>query len=232
MNHGASKVSAWLVMLSLAGCTSVPKAPTVSANGRTPINAKAEVDLQSCRSDLNNTKLLLGETARLADSASTSLSQVTARCAVSRSMAAPYAQPAPQANAAPVATGPAQSWTGNTVFVLRFGFGSCEINLTDTSAIELSDAARTAQLIVIRGRTDGRTDTAGEARVAKARAEAVRSYLVAQGIDTARIRATYQATGDFIADNQTEAGRALNRRAEIEVYQTQPLHQTLALVEQ
>ena len=221
MKHGAFCVGVWVVVLAVTGCSAVPKPPTVSGTGRIPVNTPLEVDLQACKSELTNTKLMLGESSRLADSATATLSQMAARCTVPRT-----GQSGAITAQIPATTSP--SAVGSAVYVLHFGFGRSSINLTEASAIALSDAVKTAQLIVIRGRTDGFTDTAGETRVAKARAEAVQQYLVALGIDPARIRATHQAAGDFVANNDTEAGRAMNRRAEIEVYQTMPTQHMLA----
>jgi hypothetical protein len=42
-------------------------------------------------------------------------------------------------------------------------------------------------------------------------------------VDPARIRATYQPTGDYVADNTSLSGRGLNRRVEIELYRAAPV---------
>lgn len=69
-------------------------------------------------------------------------------------------------------------------------------------------------------------------RIARDRAAAVRDYLVAAGVDPARIRATYQPAGDHIADNVSASGRHLNRRVEIEMYRALPVALTTAAVAQ
>jgi outer membrane protein OmpA-like peptidoglycan-associated protein len=51
----------------------------------------------------------------------------------------------------------------------------------------------------------------------------VRDYLVAAGVDPARIRATYQPAGDHLADNVSAGGRGLNRSVEIELYRALPV---------
>jgi outer membrane protein OmpA-like peptidoglycan-associated protein len=51
----------------------------------------------------------------------------------------------------------------------------------------------------------------------------VRDYLVAAGVDPARIRATYQPAGDHVAENASASGRGLNRRVEIELYRALPV---------
>lgn len=218
-----------ITVLCAACASPPPKAPTLNGHNRTPVNSQAYVDLQACKTDLNNTKLLLNETARLADSASSALSQMSAQCA------APRLAPSSAPRAASGAPSFLQSGSGsatpnqvNTVFVLRFPYAGSAVELADKSAIALSEAAKAAQLIVIRGRTDGAKETPGELRVAKARALAVKEYLLAQGVEEQRIRTTYQAVGDHAADNSTEDGRALNRRAEVEVYFTRPVELQLA----
>ena len=85
------------------------------------------------------------------------------------------------------------------------------------------DEAKAAPLVVLRGRTDGLSDSSGESRIAQARANAVRDYLIAAGVDPTRIRATHQPSGDHVADNRNPQGRNLNRRVEIEVYRALPL---------
>ena len=51
----------------------------------------------------------------------------------------------------------------------------------------------------------------------------MRDYLVAAGVDAARIRTTHQPSGDHLADNRNTQGRNLNRRVEIEVYRVTPV---------
>jgi adhesin transport system outer membrane protein len=62
------------------------------------------------------------------------------------------------------------------------------------------------------------TDSIGSARynrrLSRRRAEAMKSFLVEQGIDAARITASGMGESDPVADNDTEEGRALNRRGE------------------
>ena len=77
-------------------------------------------------------------------------------------------------------------------------------------------------------RTDGTADSSAESRIAQARANAVRDYLVASGVDPTRIRTTHQPSGDHLADNRNPQGRSLNRRVEIEVYRTLPIAQQTA----
>jgi outer membrane protein OmpA-like peptidoglycan-associated protein len=111
---------------------------------------------------------------------------------------------------------------GNRVHTVHFRFGSAQVDLPPLAAKALIEDARLAPLVAVRGRTDGVSDTAAEARVARMRAAAVSDFLIAAGVQATRIRATYQAAGDHVADNSSSSGRALNRRVEIEIYQAAP----------
>ena len=71
--------------------------------------------------------------------------------------------------------------------------------------------------LVVNGFTDSSGSAEFNARLSQQRAEAMRTYLVSQGIDPGRV--SYQGMGESrpIASNQTEEGRAKNRRVEINV---------------
>jgi outer membrane protein OmpA-like peptidoglycan-associated protein len=56
-----------------------------------------------------------------------------------------------------------------------------------------------------------------DARIALGRALSARNYLIEHGVSPDKITVDSQADGDFIAPNDTKAGRALNRRVEIEL---------------
>ena len=66
---------------------------------------------------------------------------------------------------------------------------------------------------------EGHTDSVGSDAYNEAlgqrRADAVRDYLVAQGIDAGRISTTSYGESKPAADNSTPEGRAENRRVEI-----------------
>ncbi len=68
---------------------------------------------------------------------------------------------------------------------------------------------------------DGHTDNTGRAtlnnRLSRQRAEAVRRALIDRGIAAGRLEATGHGALKPVADNETEAGRARNRRIEIKV---------------
>ena len=51
----------WLLLVS--SCSSPPKPPTVDESRRRPVNTAMAIELQSCRSDLANTRILATERA-------------------------------------------------------------------------------------------------------------------------------------------------------------------------
>lgn len=69
--------------------------------------------------------------------------------------------------------------------------------------------------IEIRGYTDNVGNENSNTKLSKARADAVRIWLVKKGIDALRIQAYGYGSKNPIADNNTEEGRIRNRRIEI-----------------
>ena len=195
------------LLLLLGSCGSPPKPPRVDESVKRPANSAISVELQVCKSNLQNTHILATESSRLAEIASANLERVSAR------------QQAIAARAALSTT----SAPANSIFTIHFEFGSTRVAVPVGMASPLVDNARIAPLVVLRGRTDGASDSAAESHIARARAAAVRDYLVGAGVDPARIRATYQPAGDHTADNSSPSGRGMNRRVEIEVYRALPV---------
>jgi len=187
-----------LAMLLSACGSPPPKPPEVDESTRRPANTSSAVELQVCRSNLQNTRILANEASRAAD--------------ITRAQAALVAQ----------TQQPATPAEGNAVHLLLFGFGSSRLEVPQAEAQRIVEAARTAPLVVLRGRTDGLRENGADSRIARERTAAVQAWLIASGVDPSRIRATWQPVGDTVADNTTEAGRTLNRRVEIEIYRTAP----------
>ena len=71
----------------------------------------------------------------------------------------------------------------------------------------------------LRVTVEGHTDSVGSAaynqKLSERRAQAVKRYLVRQGIDPSRITTEGYGKSRPIASNETEEGRAKNRRADI-----------------
>ncbi|MGS0754106.1 OmpA family protein [Roseateles sp. GG27B] len=203
------------LLLMLGSCSSPPKPPTVDESNRRPANSAMAVDLQACKSELYNTQIAMREAQRMAEINSVNEARVAALQQAMASVQARWAAlPANTANTAN---------TANSVFMLRFDFGSVRVEVPADLRAALLDSARAAPWVVLRGRTDGEIDNAAEGHIASARAAAVRDYLVSAGVDAHRIHVSHQAVGDHVADNQTPAGRALNRRVEVELYRAVPV---------
>jgi outer membrane protein OmpA-like peptidoglycan-associated protein len=194
----------WLLLVT--SCSSPPKPPTVDESRRRPVNSAMAVELQSCRSDLENTRILAKESVRSAEASNQAMSRLVAQQqSLVRSI---------EASAAP---------QRNLLVPVLFAFGSTQVSMPDAEASRIVDEARTAPLVVLRGRTDGNAESPAESAIARQRATAVESWLVQAGVDRARIRTTWQPVGDHAADNATAGGRTLNRRVEIEIYRAAPV---------
>lgn len=196
---------AMLVLLSSCGSPPAPPLPpAVDATGRRPANSGVAVALQVCRGDLQDAQL------------------TAARC--EREVATPTALAGIEARRQVLAAwGAGARSVGNSIYSVRFEFGSARADIPDDLGHAMVREARTAPLVVLRGRTDGERDSVADGRVARERAVAVRDFLVAAGVEPARIRSTYQPAGDHVADNRDASGRALNRRVEIEIYRAMPV---------
>ncbi len=194
----------WLLLLS--SCNSPPKPPTVDESRRRPVNTAMAVELQACRSDLDNTRILATESVRSAEGSSHAVARmVQQQQLLVRGI---------EANA---------SAQRNLLVPVLFAFGSTQVNVPDAEATRIMDEARGAPLVVLRGRTDGAIESPAESAIARQRAATVEAWLVQAGIDRARIRTTWQPVGDHAADNGTAGGRTLNRRVEIEIYRAAPV---------
>jgi outer membrane protein OmpA-like peptidoglycan-associated protein len=192
-----------LLSLTLVACSSPPKPPTVDESQKRPANAQMAVELQVCKNDLQNTRILATESSRLAETTAATLAHMATRQQLLASI---------QEKAA-----------ANSLRIVHFAFNSTQVSIPTAEASALVEEAKVAPLVLLRGRTDGTADSTAESRIAQARANAVRDYLVASGVDPSRIRTTHQPSGDHLANNRNPQGRNLNRRVEIEVYRTLPI---------
>ena len=88
-------------------------------------------------------------------------------------------------------------------------------------------SARLKTLQVNKVTAIGHTDSLGtetyNEKLSRARAEAVKSYLVKQGIDGNKVEALGKGETEPVADNATKEGRAKNRRVEVEVIEGVPV---------
>ncbi len=80
----------------------------------------------------------------------------------------------------------------------------------------------TLEVIIAVGHTDSVGSDAYNQRLSVKRSEAVKAYLVSKGIEANRVYTEGKGEKQPAADNKTAAGRAKNRRVEIEVVGTRP----------
>lgn len=73
------------------------------------------------------------------------------------------------------------------------------------------------EVIVAVGHTDSIGKAAYNQKLSERRAEAVKAYLVSKGVDPQKVYTEGKGATQPVADNKTKAGRAKNRRVEIEV---------------
>lgn len=102
---------------------------------------------------------------------------------------------------------------------ILFGRGSASIEAESNPRLDRVVEYMT-HMASARIRIAGHTDNVGDARrnqqLSESRAEAVRAYLISHGIDASRVEAIGYGDAHPVATNDTEEGRAQNRRIEAE----------------
>jgi outer membrane protein OmpA-like peptidoglycan-associated protein len=98
-------------------------------------------------------------------------------------------------------------------------FATNRATIRSVSFALLGDVARAMKdnpkiKVEIQGHTDSQGNDAFNLRLSQKRAEAVRTYLIKQGITSDRMVAQGYGENIPIADNRTAGGRAQNRRVE------------------
>lgn len=97
---------------------------------------------------------------------------------------------------------------------ITFAFGKAEFNPQPEVMDKLVASASQTRQVDVSGFTDNLGTLAANQRVAMNRALAAKQYLVMKGVSETKIK-VYGRSGQYIASNKTEAGRAANRRVEI-----------------
>ena len=132
--------------------------------------------------------------------------------------------PAPVAPApAPVA--PPAAVASKVTFAADAFFDFDKAVLKPEGKAKLDDLASKVQginleVIVAVGHTDSVGSDAYNQKLSERRAQAVKAYLESKGIDKSRVYTEGKGEAQPVADNKTKAGRAQNRRVEIEVVGT------------
>jgi len=101
---------------------------------------------------------------------------------------------------------------------IKFDTASAAIKSESYPILEenLAGLEETNRPIVIEGHTDSRGTDAYNQKLSEQRAQSVKSFFVERGIDSSRITAVGMGEGNPIATNNTDYGRAQNRRIEID----------------
>ena len=131
------------------------------------------------------------------------------------------AAPAPAAKAAPAPAPTSEKVT----FAADAFFDFDKSVLKPEGKAKLDDLTSKLQgmnleVIIAVGHTDSVGSVAYNQKLSVRRAEAVKAYLVSKGIESNRVYTEGKGKSQPVADNKTAAGRAKNRRVEIEVVGT------------
>lgn len=109
----------------------------------------------------------------------------------------------------------AQAARDDSVLHVLFPAASIAFQPDEKTAKTLLSRAREAGRIMVTGHADKSGSRAGNEKLALARAEAAKAYLVRHGIDAAKIMTVAKGERAPVASNDTPKGRAANRRVEI-----------------
>ncbi|TFW34491.1 outer membrane protein OmpA [Massilia horti] len=144
---------------------------------------------------------------------------VNGKCVAPPPPPPPAVQPPPPPPPAPVPTSEKVSYSADTFF----DFDKAVLKPDGKAALDdlvskLKDM--NLEVIIAVGHTDSIGTEAYNQKLSVRRAEAVKTYLESKGVEAHRIYTEGKGKTQPIADNKTAAGRAKNRRVEIEVVGT------------
>jgi OOP family OmpA-OmpF porin len=141
---------------------------------------------------------------------------------------APAAAPAPAPRAAaPAAAAPAPAAATKVTYAADAFFDFNKSVLKAEGKAKLDDLVGKVkginlEVIIAVGHTDAVGSDAYNQKLSVKRSDAVKAYLVSKGIEKNRVYTEGKGEKQPVADNNTAAGRAKNRRVEIEVVGTRP----------
>ena len=230
------------IATSVAACSSPPKAVVPDGSSRKPVNSEARISeyraqseqvqavtaqrallerqVAALQGELAGLKAYVVQLSAVAEHNASLTPPRTEAPVKALSQAGPRRptsfKPDPAVPAVAAENESFEVRRNSVVFRVTQAFGKAEFNPSPAFDKELLRLAHLSERIEIRGRTDSWTDNAIDLSIAQSRAVRAREYLLANGIEAGKIRTTFLASGGYVADNATPAGRALNRRVEIE----------------
>lgn len=105
---------------------------------------------------------------------------------------------------------------GAAILRVRFGPNSTKFAPSDEIGKQIVAAGRKASRINVSGHADNSGPAERNKIVAMARAVSTKRYMTDHGIAASKITVASRGSSEPVADNETEEGRAQNRRVEIE----------------
>lgn len=138
---------------------------------------------------------------------------------VAKPAPAPKAAPAPAPAPAPKAAPAKVSYAADAFFDFDKAVVKPEGKQRLDALVEKLQAVDLEVLVAV-GHTDATGPDAYNQKLSERRAAAVKAYLVSKGVDEKRIYTEGKGEASPVATNSTRAGRAKNRRVEVEVVGT------------
>ena len=108
--------------------------------------------------------------------------------------------------------------TEEAIYTVQFKNNSTQFEPDSQTKTELLGIAKDAKSIQVKGFTDSSTSTPMASSIAQERANSAKAFLVANGVNSQKIKVTHQSSGGFVANNSTAKGKAANRRVESNIF--------------
>jgi outer membrane protein OmpA-like peptidoglycan-associated protein len=106
---------------------------------------------------------------------------------------------------------------GSPRIALKFEDNSAVVRIDGALLGAVGNTVRAANRIYLHGHTDAYVASDAGTQLAIRRAVEVRALLISLKVEPQRMRMFYRGAGNFVANNSTAEGKALNRRVEIEL---------------
>jgi len=106
---------------------------------------------------------------------------------------------------------------GSPRIAIKFDDNSAAVRIDETLLGAVGNTVRAANRIYLHGHTDAYVASDAGTQLAILRAVEVRALLISLNVEPQRMRMFYRGAGNFVANNSTTEGKALNRRVEIEL---------------